>query len=264
MKILFFGDIVGKIGRQAIKKTLADYKKKYQPDFIIANGENLAHGKGATQKTLEEMQQAGINFFTSGNHIWKKNEILDVFKQGDIPIIRPANYPEGVPGEGHKIVEVGEYKILVINLLGRVFIREDLDCPFKKFDEIIKINSRKKIHAIFVDLHAEATSEHVAFGFYANGRASAVVGTHTHVPTADQQILDQGTAYVTDVGMVGGQDTVLGVAKEEIIQTFLTQMPFSHLIPEKGPAVINAVLIEIDPKTKEAKSIQRVDKIVKI
>jgi len=208
-KILFFGDIVGKIGRKAIKKVIGDYKKKYSPDFIIANAENLAHGTGATESTLNEMLEAGINFFTSGNHIWKKKEIISVFEEKRIPLIRPANYPEGAPGQGYQLVEVGTKKLLVVNLLGRVFMKEDMDCPFRKIDEILKKYSKENLSGIFVDFHAEVTSENVAFGFYVDGRVSAVVGTHTHIPTADNKILPQGTAYVTDVGMVGARDSVL-------------------------------------------------------
>lgn len=262
LKILFFGDIVGEIGREAIKKVILGYKKKYNPDFIMANVENLAHGKGATQKTLQEMLEAGINFFTSGNHIWSKKEIFKVFEEKKIPLIRPANYPPIVPGEGYKVVEIGTKKLLVVNLLGRVFIQEDTDCPFRKIDEILKKFSKEKLAGIIIDFHAEVTSETVALGFYLDGRVSAFLGTHTHIPTADNKILPQGTAYLTDVGMVGAKDSVLGVDKKNIIKTFLTQIRFEHEIPKEGICTVNAVLIEIETKTKKAISIKRIDQEV--
>ncbi len=264
LKVLFFGDVVGKIGRKAIKKALPNYRKQYHPDLVIANAENLAHGKGATKKTLEELINSGVNFFTSGNHIWSKKEIFSVFEENKIPIIRPANYPPEVPGKGYKIIEIGTKKILIINLLGRTFMEENLDCPFRKFKEIIEKHQKEELNAVIVDFHAEATSEKVAFGFYADGLASTVLGTHTHIPTADNQILPQGTAYISDVGMVGAKNSVLGVKKEEIINFFLRQIHSVHQIPEKGKCILNAVFLEINPKTKKAKSIKRADKIVEI
>lgn len=261
LKILFFGDIVGKIGRQALKKVLPTLKKKYQPDLVIANGENLAHGLGVTKKILMEMKEAGIDFLTSGNHIWKKKEISEIFDDSEWKnfIIRPANWPAGVPGEGAKLLKVGRFSVLVINLMARVFIDEDLDCPFRKLDEILSQYKNKKINAILVDFHGEATSEKVALGWYADGRVSAILGTHTHVGTADTKILPQGTAHITDVGMVGAKDSIIGMKKEEPIAGFLTQLPQAFEPPEKGEAIINAVYLEIDPKAKKAKKIERVD-----
>lgn len=261
IKILFFGDVVGKIGRHGLKKILPTLKKKYKPDLVIANGENLAHGLGVTKKILIEIKGAGVDFLTSGNHIWKKKEIEEIFKDPEWQdfVIRPANWPEGVPGEGAKLLKVGKFFVLVINLMGRVFIGQDLDCPFRKLDEILAQYKGKKINAILVDIHGEATSEKVAMGWYADGRVSAVLGTHTHVGTADAKILPQGTAHITDAGMVGAKDSVIGMRKEQPLAGFLTQLPQAFEPPEKGEVIINAVYLEIDPKTKKAKKIQRVD-----
>jgi metallophosphoesterase (TIGR00282 family) len=271
IKILFFGDIVGKIGRQGIVKVLPEYKKKYAPDLIMANAENLAHGIGITAKTLEEVRSAGIDFFTSGNHIWKKNQADEILNEADPVIIRPANYPGEVSGQGEKIVKVGAKKLLVVNLLGRVFMEEptgyplnQIECPFKKFDEILTRYQSEKIDGILVDFHAEATSEKVAMGHYLDGRATALVGTHTHIPTADAQIMAKGMGYVTDVGMVGAKDSVIGVDKEVIIKRFLTDEATPHQIPETGVCQVNAVYLEIDPKSKKTTKIIRADQEVEV
>jgi len=264
LKIIFFGDIIGKIGRLAIKKVLPEIKQKYQPDLIIANAENLAHGVGITQKTIDEMIGAGIDFFTSGNHIWRKDEAKEILNQKKTVVIRPANYPPVTPGWGEKVLEIGLKKLLVVNLLGRVFMGEQLDCPFRKFDEIYKKYEKENIGAILVDVHAEATSEKVALGHYLDGRAQAVIGTHTHVPTADAFITEKGTAYVTDAGMAGAKDSVIGIDKAKAIEMFLTQMPLKHDIPEQGLAVVNSVYLEIDLKNKKAKKIERIDSLIEI
>lgn len=264
IKILMFGDVMGGIGRKAIDQVLPKLKKEFKPDLIIANAENIAHGKGVTKNTLDELIKSGVNFFTSGDHIFSKKEVIPLLEQEDTMIIRPANYPPDVPGLGYKIIEIGTRKILIINLIGRVFMKNDYDCPFRKIDQILEEVKKEKPNVIFVDFHTEVTSEIRAFGFYVDGRVSAVVGTHTHIPTADAQILSKGTAYLSDVGMVGAKDSVLGVDKENIIKGFLTQMPVEHEIPKAGKAIVNAVFIEVDPKTKEAKKIKRIDKEVEI
>lgn len=264
MKILFFGDIVGKIGRKAAAKVLPELKAGFRPDLVLANGENLAHGKGANEKVIKEVLEAGIDFLTSGNHIWAEKKVIPILEEGKLPLIRPANYPPEVPGAGEKIIEVGGIKVLIINLMGRVFIKEDLDCPFRKIDEILEKYKKEKLAAIIVDFHAEATSEKQAFGWYVDGRVSAVLGTHTHIGTSDSQILPQGTAYITDIGMVGAKESVLGVDKSIIQKKFLTQMPVLHEIPEEGVCMVNAILVEIDPKTKKAIKIERIDKEVTI
>ena len=264
MKILFFGDIIGKIGRQAIKEILPKLKKEYQPDLVVANVENLAHGIGVTKKTLDEMIEAGIDFFTSGNHIFKKPEAEELLKANDSVILRPANYPGDVPGAGFRVIEVGSRSVLVINLMGQVFIKEEFDNPFKKIDEILEKVDQKNLAATIVDFHAEATSEKVAFGWHVDGRVSAVLGTHTHVPTADAKILPQGTAYITDVGMVGAVDSIIGDRKEPLLASFLTGSAPKVEIPEEGEVEVNAVLLEVSPKTRKAKKIKRIDRKVKV
>ncbi|PIY96667.1 MAG: TIGR00282 family metallophosphoesterase [Candidatus Kerfeldbacteria bacterium CG_4_10_14_0_8_um_filter_42_10] len=264
LKILFFGDIVGKIGRKAIRLAIPILKKRYGPDLIIANIENLAHGKGITEKTLNEVKESGIDIFTSGNHIFKREEGLDLLANKDSLVIRPANYPEGTAGYGEKLVEIGTKKLLVINLIGRVFFEEDFDSPFKKLDEILETHTKDDLSGIIIDFHAEATSEKVALGWYADGRVSAVLGTHTHIPTADAKILPKGTAYITDIGMVGPKESVLGVKKEIIIEKFLKDLPIIFDIPEEGIVQINAVLITIDTKTKKAKKIELIDQEISI
>ncbi len=278
-KILFLGDIVGKIGRQGVSKILPKLKKKYSLNLIAANVENLAHGQGATLKTLLEIQKAGVDFFTSGNHIWKKKEIIEIFQRDNLPLIRPANYPSQVPGKGYQIIKIKGKKIAILNLMGRVFMKESLDCPFRCSDEILKIlklknGSKKekkylqkkseKIDAILVDFHAEASSEKVALGWYLDGRVSAVIGTHTHLPTADEKILPLGTAYVSDAGMIGAKESVIGIEKDIIIKKFLNQMPFTHEIPRKGICAFNSVLIEIDTRIGKAIKIERVDREIEI
>lgn len=256
MKIIFLGDIVGKIGRRAVAKILPAWKNEYDVDLVIANGENLAHGKGFTKTTLEEAQKAGVDFFTSGNHMAKKDEGLSLLLDKKIPIIRPANYPPSVSGDGYRVLEVGVTKIAVINLMGRTFIKEKFDCPFRAFDAIIK-ELPKSAKVVLVDFHAEATSEKTAFGWYADGRASVIVGTHTHVQTSDEKILPKGTGYITDAGMCGAFDSVIGVEKEGVIAEFLDQLPRKHDIPEHGEAIVNGVFIEIDSKSGKALSIER-------
>jgi len=264
LKILFLADIVGKPGRKAAAKFIAEQKNKLAPDLIIANAENLAHGKGVTAETLQEMCTAGIDYFTSGNHIWKKTDVFDLIDNPDNHLIRPANYPDETPGRGYVVANVKGKKILIINLLGRVFIKEDADCPFKIADKILAQFKNEKLDAIIVDIHGEATSEKRALGFYLDGRVSAVIGTHTHVPTCDQQILENGTAYVSDAGMVGIHNSVLGIEKENIIKTFLTQIPYAHQLAERGLCVVNSLLLEINPHDIKAKDLQRVDTLVKI
>jgi len=256
MKIIFLGDIVGKIGRRAVAKVLPEWRKLHEPDLVLANGENLAHGKGFTKSTLDESKKAGVDFFTSGNHMAKKDEGLCLLSDKKIPMIRPANYPPFVSGRGYKILEVGVTKVAIINLIGRIFIKEKFDCPFRAFDAIKK-ELPKNTKVIVVDFHAEATSEKTAFGWHVDGRASVVIGTHTHIQTADESILPKGTGYITDAGMCGASDSVIGVEKEGVIAEFLDQLPRKHDIPEYGPAQVRGVLVEIDSKTGKTVSIAR-------
>lgn len=264
MKILFIGDVVGKLGRKAVSSLLPKIKEEHEPDLTIANAENLAHGKGITSQTLKELLDAGVDFCTSGNHIWAKPEGHSILAQKDSPVLRPANFPEGVPGVGARLLSVGTWSVLVINLMGRVFMKEHLSCPFRSLDAILAEYKTKKPNAIIVDLHAEVTSEKNTFGLYADGRVSAVLGTHTHVPTADERVLPNGCAYITDVGMVGLKNSSIGIEYAGILQTFLTQMPGKFEVPETGLVVFNAVLLDIDPKTAKARSIKRIQQDIEI
>ncbi len=263
LNILFIGDIVGSLGREAVKKLLPKIKKEYNPDLTIANGENLAHGKGVTETTLKEMLETGIDYFTGGNHIFARKNFADILNNEDFKILRPANYPRQVPGRGEKVINISQKKLLLVNLIGRIFMKEDYECPFKKFDEIIK-KYKNKIDAVIVDFHAEATSEKRAFGFYADGRAVAVIGTHTHIQTADEQILAKGCAYITDAGAVSAKESVLGVDKGIVIKSFLDQINYQHEIPRVGECEFNAVVVNIDEKNNQSKKIKRIQKITKV
>ncbi len=253
MKILFLGDIVGRLGREGVKKALPELKKKYDPDLTVANAENLAHGLGATKNTLEEMKEAGIDIFTSGNHIWDKKDIYEVFKIKDFPLLRPANYPPGVEGKGYMAVEVGSKKVLIVNLLGRVFIKEDCDCPFRKMDEILEEN--KDADIVFVDLHAEATSEKYGLANYLDGRVNFLVGTHTHAQTADEKALPNGTAFISDAGMCGAKDSIIGADKGAILKSFLTQISYGTLPEAEGPCIINGVVCFAENNSNRIKRI---------
>ncbi len=255
MKILFIGDIVGTPGRGIIKEILPTIIKKNKIDFVIANPENAAHGRGVNVDILKELQEAGIDAFSGGDHSFDDKASLEEVYSGDFPIVRPANYSKDVPGAGYGIFKKDKEKILLISLIGRVFMKMDYDCPFRELDNILANFARQKISAIIIDIHAEATSEKNAMFRYANSRVSAVLGTHTHVMTADEKVSKEGTAYITDVGMAGYSDGCIGIECEGVLETFLTQLRTSHNIPEKGKSVLNAVMIDIDAKTKKAKKI---------
>lgn len=255
MKILFIGDIVGSPGRSAVEKLVPRLVNKEKIDFVIANGENAAGGSGVTPKIAKELAECGIDIITSGDHIWKRKEIVEILDQCT-NILRPANYPPGVPGVGacvarsKKGVAVG-----VINLVGRVFM-EAVECPFRQAkNDIEQLSKDAKI--IIVDIHAEATSEKIALGWYLDGQVSAVMGTHTHVQTADEKILPQGTAYITDVGMTGPYDSVIGRRKEQILTRFITHLPTRFEMAD-GDIQLCGAIVEIDEKTGKAKSIKRV------
>jgi len=259
MKILFIGDIVARIGCDATKKVLPQIQRDYDIDFTIANGEHLSDRVGLSVETVQEMSQAGIDFFTTGNHVWRKKKFAEHL-DNNIPVVRPANYPVGAPGDGHRVVETKKGKLLIINLLGREGINANLDSPFERIDQILR--DEKDYKYSFVDFHAEMSSEKVAFGRYLDGRVSAVVGTHIHVPTADARVLEKGTAVVTDVGFVGPSESVLGVKEEIIFNVFLTGLPQVFEVAE-GDCVFNSVVIDINDKGK-ANSIERVDRFVKM
>lgn len=248
---------MGRPGREAVKKLLPAIKDEHSPHFIIANAENVSHGKGMNSRHYEELKKAGIDFFTSGNHIWQQHNIFEIMDKSETDILRPANYPKGNPGRGYRIVEGPLMKkILIINLQGRVFVKDDLDCPFRKLDEILEETQSEDLDYIFVDFHAEATSEKICLGLYADGRVSAIIGTHTHVMTADERLLPKGTAYITDAGFVGLTNSALGIDPEPVIKQFLTQMPVKHTITEDSPVTLNAVII--DCEKRGATSIKRI------
>ena len=263
MKVLFFGDVIGKPGREAVKKILPKWKKEYEPDLIIANGENLAHGAGVTEKSLNEILETGVDLVTSGNHIFDKQEGMALLNFKDPKIIRPANWPVSQCGVGYKIINVGIKKVLVINLNGRLFFRSTIDCPFRTVDKILEETEDENLDAIIVDFHAEATSEKTALGHYLDGRVSAVVGTHTHIQTADEKILPAGTAYITDVGMVGPHDSVISFDKKFAINSWLTQI-FKGIDLAEGSVEVGAAIIEVDNKTKLAKNIKRLLEVIDI
>jgi hypothetical protein len=245
------GDVIGKPGREAIKAIVPDLRQKHNVDLVIANGENSAGGVGITFKTAGELLTSGVDVVTSGNHIWRHKEIIP-YLDGEFPILRPLNFPPGVPGQGYLIIK----EVMVVNLIGRVFIG-DYDCPFRAIDKLLE-EVENKPPIIVVDFHGEATSEKGALGWYLDGRVSAVVGTHTHIGTVDAQILPQGTAFVTDLGMVGPADSVIGDDIENVISRFLTQMPH-HLLVGKGRITFNSVLVEADEESGRAKNITRID-----
>ncbi len=259
MKILFIGDIVAKPGRAVVKEILPDLIKEEKIGLVIANIENLAHGKGATEKTVEEMRRVGVDIMTSGNHIWFRGEFADVLSK-DPRILRPANYPADSPGYGFTYAKTTNKKVLIVNLLGRQWMNEPIDEPYRTIDAILLDQVEKeKPDAIIVDYHAEATSEKAALGWFLDGRVTAVVGTHTHIPSADAQILPKGTAFVTDVGMSGAAHSILGVEPSIIIRKQKDPGPKRFEWVESGPKVFRSVLIETK-RDGSAKSIEREDK----
>jgi hypothetical protein len=255
MNLLFVGDVVGSPGRNYLKEVLPGLIKAYDVDFTIVNGENAAGGAGLTRETASELFSAGADVITSGNHIWDKKEIYSVIDEDD-RIIRPANYPPGVPGRGSGVyVANNSTTVGVINVCGRVFSPQSFDCPFRVLDsEISKMQTITPV--IVVDFHAEASSEKIAAGWYVDGRVSALFGTHTHVQTADESILPNCTAYITDVGMTGSYEGVIGVKKDIILKHFLTQMPVRHEIA-KGKQQMCAVFSKISSSGK-AENIERI------
>jgi hypothetical protein len=255
VKILFVGDIIGRPGRQALSRELDRLVDRYCIDLVIANGENAAGGFGLTTDTVRELFDIGVDCITSGNHIWDKKEQVPLVLANP-RIIRPANYPDGAAGRGSMVVTTpGGIKVAVLNLEGRIFMK-NLECPFRTADREIEL-LRQETSVIFVDFHAEATSEKSALGWYLDGRVSAVIGTHTHVQTADERILTQGTAYLSDAGMTGSFDSVIGIGKDEAIRKFLTQLPVKFEIPKKDIR-LNAVVVAVDESSGRAVSIERV------
>lgn len=265
MKILLIGDVFAKPGRKTLAKVLPALKNDRKIDFVLVNAENLHHGKGVSDTMVRELQSYGVDAFTGGNHIWKVADIVPLLNQSDYPLIRPANYPIGTPGRGYAVMDTAEKggKVAVINLMGRVYMPNHLDDPFRAADVILEklksdgLELGKTLAAIVVDFHAEAGSEKMALAHYLDGRVSAVCGTHTHVQTADEQILPAGTAYISDLGMTGVIDSIIGVKKEIIIEGFLKQLPVRHEVGE-GPTRFGALLVETSQASGLAAKIERI------
>jgi hypothetical protein len=263
MKILFFGDITGKSGRNAIGQILPALKQKEKPDFVVANIENAAHGKGVTPKVINSLLEKGIDFFTSGNHIFAKQAVEQVFAEYPDRIIRPDNFPAELPGSGHKVIDVGGIPVLMLNLNGQVFMEQQFDegeisNPFRRLEELLAdFGDRAQVKIL--DFHAEATSEKRAMGFFADGRVSAVLGTHTHVQSADAQILSKGTGYLSDLGMVGARDSVIGAEAGGIVERFLggedSENAGKIKVDESDSYEVGYCILEIDEQSGKCKNI---------
>jgi 2',3'-cyclic-nucleotide 2'-phosphodiesterase len=253
LNVLMVGDVFGDAGRTAIARLLPRLRQEHAVDFCVVNVENAAGGFGVTPAMARQFLEQGADVMTSGNHIWDKKEIVEYIAKENL-LLRPANFPVGTPGVGHVTIKAGPHRVAVLNLMGRVFMTP-IDCPFRKADEIVP-ELRKDTPIVLVDAHCEATSESVALGWYLDGRVSAVVGTHRHVQTADERVLPGGTAYITDLGMTGPTDGVIGVDRDLILQRFLSQMPV-RFEPARGPAALHGVIIVVDPETGRASEIRR-------
>ena len=253
MKIMMIGDVYGEPGRVALTKLVPRLRDQHQVDFTVVNVENAAGGFGVTQQIADSVLDLGVDVMTTGNHVWDKKEIASYIGKEN-RLLRPANYPEGTPGVGYVTVKAGPHRVTVINLMGRVFMHP-IDCPFRKAESILEtVGSETPIR--LVDFHCEATSESIAMGWWLDGKVSAVVGTHRHVQTADERVLPQGTAYITDLGMTGPTDGVIGVDREQILQRFLYQMP-TRFETAKGPTALHGVVITVVPDTGRATAIER-------
>jgi len=255
VRILMIGDVVGSPGRNCVRDLLPRIVQNYQIDLTIANGENLAAGTGFNEKTANELFSFGVELLTMGNHVWDKREALDYIKK-EVKIIRPINYPPGAPGCGFRLLSVHGVKVAIVNASGRVFMPA-LDCPFRTLRDAVSL-LQQETPVIILDFHAEATSEKMAMGWFLDGQVSAVIGTHTHVQTADERILTQGTAYITDVGMTGPYQSVLGVEPEIVMNKFITQLPARFEVAKEGPVQFNAVVVEIDSYSGKALHIERI------
>lgn len=256
MRILFIGDVIGKPGREIVASLLPRLTEEHQIDLVIANGENLAGGFGVTPAVAEEMFALGVDVLTSGNHIWDKKEVEEYIAK-EPRLLRPLNYPEQAPGRGSLVFDQGGCPVGVLNLQGRAFM-PTIDCPFRAGDREIR-RLRQQTPVVFVDFHGEATAEKQAFAWYVDGRVSAVIGSHTHVQTADERILPSGTAYLTDAGMTGGYDSVIGMSIEEPIARFITGLP-KKFRPATGAPRLCGVVVEIEERGGRATSISRVQR----
>ena len=254
---MLVGDVVGGAGRRVLRKGLKRLREEFEPDLVVVNGENAAGGFGITEDIFLSTIDAGADVVTTGNHVWDQKQFVEELPDLDY-VLRPHNYPPGAPGRGFCVVEADGERVLVLNVMGRLFLNA-IDDPFRAADAVLEANPDVRIS--LCDMHGEATSEKVAMGWYLDGRVSAVVGTHTHVPTADERVLPGGTAYVTDVGMVGPRDGVIGVDKEAVLKRFLTGVPHRFEVAD-GPVTFNSVLVTIDRPTGRAIAIQRNDQVL--
>lgn len=260
MNIMMIGDICGQPGRRTAAHFIPLLKEKYNLDLIIANGENSAGGVGITANVLKELFSMGIDSITTGNHVWDKKEVFD-FIDLESNLIRPANYPPGTPGRGYHILSVQGRNVAIINLLGRVFM-PPIDCPFRTASEIL-CEIRDTCEVIIIDFHAEATSEKLSLGWYLDGQVSCIAGTHTHIQTADERVLPQGTAYISDIGMVGTLNSVLGVDKEPVIKKFLTGLPTRFTVATGNESIFCAIIIKVDPSSNKVSEITRIQENLK-
>lgn len=257
IRILFIGDVVGNPGREMFQKHIGSIRQKYSIDGLIVNGENSsARGRGITPKIAEFFKECGANIITSGNHIWDAKEIYPYLESHD-DLLRPANYPSETPGTGVGFFTCKDTKVAVVNVQGRVFMRDDIECPFRTLESVLTY-VKSKTNVVFVDVHAEATSEKIGIALYFDGQVSGVVGTHTHVQTADERVLPKGTAYLTDLGMTGARNSMLGMKKGPIIQRFLTQMPSRFEVEDQGPMMMCGAWIEVDTESGHATRIERI------
>ncbi len=256
MKILMCGDVLGKSGRKVILENIEDLRVRLKTDFIVVNGENAAHGFGITEKICQSFYEVGVDVITTGNHVWDQRELMNYIDK-DPKLLRPINYPRGTPGAGYGIYELATgKKVMVMNMMGRLFM-DSLDDPFQAADNLLdKFVLSEDVDAIVVDMHAETTSEKMAMGHYCDGRASVVVGTHTHIPTADAQVLSGGTAYQTDMGMCGDYNSVIGMRKEAAIARFTKKVPSERIEPMDGEATLCGVFVETNDNTGLAHSIE--------
>lgn len=256
MNVLVIGDVVGKVGVDAVKKNLPDLKKKYNIDFTIVNGENSADGMGITKNILNDLYKSGADVITMGNHTWGKKEIFSFIDEEE-RIIRPSNYAEGLPGKGKVLLDCKNKKIGVVDLIGRVNVGGNFDSPFERADKDIDELKTKGADIIIVEIHAEATAEKIALGYYLKDKATIVYGTHTHVQTADEKIYETGMGYITDIGMTGPKNSIIGMEPTAALKRFLTQMPERYACAQ-GDAILNGVVFEIDEQSKRVSNIVRI------
>lgn len=257
IRAIFLGDVVGEPGIAMFERWAPRLKEKYKCDLLVVNGENSAkNGRGITPETVKSLQDAGAAVITSGNHVWANKAIVGTFDDYKA-LLRPANFPSGCPGKGFTLVTVNDTVVAIVNIQGRVFMHEDLDCPFRSIESLLTL-LKSKTNIIFVDFHAEATSEKQAMRFFLDGRVSGLYGTHTHVQTADEQISEKGTSYITDLGCAGAKNSALGLEPSVIVERFINQMPVHFKVEKKGTMMLNGIFVEVDSETGKSLHIERI------